>query len=288
MRYLVCVGVGLLGVLGSAGGCTATPAARGAEWAPAAQGEAGPAPVAEPRHRVQGQPWAGPKPRGLFHADVGIGTLSHKTKGPDPNLDDDVSARQLKIGYEGGPRFSGGFSLELISGANDELHGTADAHFWDFYGYFLAVIDGGRRFRMPIRIGPSIDYIKVDDVGAFSNPAGDDLTTLMLGVRVAVEPEVHIILTNEVSLGAYATVYGGFGTALLDDDDETYDSNGYNVGGETGLRFNAKRFHFGVAYVLRRIHIDRSDEAFNLFASVRQREAEYGYSGVAISAGVRW
>src|SRR5688572_30877045 len=103
-----------------------------------------------------------------FYADLALGGGTYKhdiDSGPDGSTDGGYF--RLRAEYVGDAAMGGGFSLEGEA-SDDDLFaddGSPDAEgsTSDLYLYFVGVATESREFRLPIRVGPYIHNVSIEE-----------------------------------------------------------------------------------------------------------------------------
>lgn len=234
----------------------------------------------------QADPQAPNKNRGpVFEAHITAsgGTYDHEFDGSI--LEDDTSASFVGLIVEGNSRsgFGGGLSLEIM-GSDDNLFedqgAPAQAATLEFAPFFLYRVRAGERFRMPVRVGPWIHVLTLDD-----QASSDSLDWVSYGLRAAVEPEIAVVHSPNFDLTLFAGLSLAAGATTIQEDfsgiDETYDSTSTAFGFELGPRFRWTHFFAGISYLHRGLSVDES-EFVNNFAI---RAIDTSYDGIAVTFG---
>ncbi|MBK8178390.1 MAG: hypothetical protein IPK67_05740 [Planctomycetes bacterium] len=247
-----------------------------------------------PSTSVPGAPGATGAPRSparargpVFEGNLTLagGRYRHDTDGVG---DDRTRASLVGVRLEGATPsgIGGGVSLEF-TGSDDDLfedQGTpTQAASADIAPYFLWRAVQTPRFRMPLRAGPWIQTLVLEDQNT------DDTTTWVTGgLRLELEPEVVLISnrTLELLLHSRLTLAGG-GTWIEVDspgNDDEYESSAGAFGFEFGPRLRWSHFQGGVFFLHRSMSIDESDRE----NGVRIPEQDNSFNAVAFSFGGRF
>lgn len=223
--------------------------------------------------------------RPVFDARVKLagGDFEHDIHG---SFKDDTSASFLGLQVEGNTRsgFGGGVSVEMTQSDDDLFANQAATSAQDTIveidPYFLYRVRAGERFRMPVRFGPWIHVLTLEDQNS-----SDTLDWVSLGLRAAVEPEFALVRAEdfELSLFAELSVAGGSTRIHLDSSggDEDFDSSSAAFGFEFGPRFRWSHFHAGVSYLHRGLAVDESDPENNAVV----RAIDTSFDAIAFSFG---
>jgi len=182
----------------------------------------------------------------------------------DGSFDDETEAGFVGLLAEATNRsgFGGGVSIEVMNSEDDLFEGQAakesQATSVEFSPFFLYRVHGGDRFRMPVRVGPWIHALTLDE-----QHSSDSLTWVSIGLRLAVEPEIVLARGEgfEFSLFSEVSLAGG-GTEVhqeLGSGDDDYDTDGGAFGFEIGPRFRWSHFSAGVSFLHRSLSFDESD-----------------------------
>ncbi len=233
----------------------------------------------------QADPRAPAKKRGqVFDAQITVsgGTYEHEF---DSTVKDDTSASFVGLVVEGSSRsgFGGGLSLEIMASDDNlfENQGAAtQAATVEFAPFFLYRVRAGERFRMPVRVGPWIHALTLED-----QASSDSLSWTSYGLRAAVEPEFALVHSQNFDLTMFAGLSLAGGATTIEEDlasgNETYDSNATAFGFELGPRFRWPHFLAGISYLHRELSADQSDFVNN-FAI---RGIDTSYDGLAFTFG---
>ncbi|MEO6709366.1 MAG: hypothetical protein ABI054_07525 [Planctomycetota bacterium] len=214
---------------------------------------------------------------------LAAGDYDHDTDG---SFDDETKAGFVGLRAEASNRsgLGGGVSIEVMNSDDDLFEGQtaneSQATSVEIAPFFLYRVDGGDRFRMPLRAGPWIHALTLDE-----QHSSDSLTWVSVGLRVAVEPEIVLARSEgfEFSLFSEVSLAGG-GTQVhqeLGSGDEDYDTGGGAFGFEIGPRFRWSHFSAGVSLLHRSLSFDKSDRENN----VRIPGIDTSFDAFAISFG---
>ncbi len=221
----------------------------------------------------------------VFDAQITVsgGTYEHDTDG---SLKDDTGASFVGLIVEGSTRsgFGGGLSLEVMASKDDlfqnQATSSAQVTTVEFAPFFLYRMRAGERFRMPIRVGPWIHALTLEDQGS-----SDSLEWASFGLRAAAEPEFVVVQGNDLELSVFAglSLAGGATRIQLDSTagDETFDSSAGAFGFELGPRLRWSHFVAGVSYLHRGLSVDESDPENNVVV----RGIDTTYDGLAFTFG---
>jgi hypothetical protein len=205
----------------------------------------------------------------------------------------DTDAEVLELSLEGvGKLTGGGFTLGLSKGdgwsgpasSSDSGSGVFGI---EFFGHFTVRPSWGEDARLPIRIGPYIDQIEVDDLDL---PGGETTDYAALGVRLEVEPEYDLWAEDDMVASVYAKLALGLGAAGISraSDGETFDTRERHQAMGIGVRFRADSFEADIGYVQRSRAYEESDTAVINGTSATMPETDLEFSGLVIRMGVRW
>lgn len=238
---------------------------------------------------------AGPAPvPGLgdvrIEAGFGGGRYEHDTQGDNGTASDttDGGLFQLRAEFVGGLGMGAGLALEA-SGSDDDLFresGIADGEgsTTDLYLYFVGVPAESPSFRFPIRAGPYLHNVHLEE-----NTTPTEIDWSSLGLRIEVEPEVWFLqqpgfalgIGGDLSLGAHWTSID-VESPLLPDD---FDGNGATFGLGFGLRaLIDDTITAELGYLFRTTLEDQSDTE----GGVAIRDATASFRGVVLGVGVRF
>lgn len=234
-------------------------------------------------------------PGGLLSFQSVVGAQTYESTGAAPDrLDRD--AQIFASSLEGVGQFTGGgFSLGLavddgLSGDNNPamLH-TSDVYGVEFFGHLTLRPTGGERFRMPIRIGPYISHTSVADSGP-TLARGQTTDYAVLGLRLEVEPELDFFQENEMVASVFVKQALGGGVAGVSRgiDEETFDTRERNHSFGIGVRFRVNKFHSELGYVYRYSEYDETDSEVVSNNLMTLPGAEFEFTGLMISMGIRW
>ena len=190
---------------------------------------------------------------------LGAGTLDYDTDGA---FGDSGSAGAFRLGFEGTSRrgFGGGLRLESFA-ATDLRPGIGgddyDVGFGSLFGHFTYRLKQ-QRFAMPIRLGPLVNVLTLDNT---SSAASDEVTTTTLGLLAEVAPEFTIARGANSSWTLYGEFGLGAGDTVVEDEvnDEAWDSSSSLSGFELGSRVYLGVCELSLAYVGRWQSMDRTD-----------------------------
>lgn len=138
----------------------------------------------------------------------------------------------------------------------------------------------GDRFTMPVRVGPWIHSLQLEDQGT-----SDKFTWTSFGGRVEVEPEVVLAATPNFEFSLFSALSLAAGTTKINSDiagvSEDFDSHGSAFGLEIGPRFRWSRFLASVSYLHRQLSIAESDPTNNVVVF----GFDNSFNGIAVSFG---
>ena len=201
-------------------------------------------------------------------------------------LDDDTRAFVGRGRIEVIPNVVGGGLQFEAYGVDDDLFedtgNAVDTGAFEFYPHLTVRARAGRRFRMPMRLGPSLAFIGQEF------DSGEDFYYSTVSLLFEVEPEVDLVKTPEFTLSAFGSFRAGPGSAWISVDnspnDEDYSTDVLSYGFEAGLRFGFSGFTAGFSYVDRNWDFDESDVENGTFI----RETDFDFEGVLFTFGGRW
>ncbi|HUR29685.1 MAG TPA: hypothetical protein VM509_15955 [Planctomycetota bacterium] len=206
----------------------------------------------------------------------------------DGSLQDKTSAGHFGLLAEGSTHsgIGGGISLEVTNSDDDlfenQIVDSDQATLVEIDPFFLYRVRGGDRFQMPLRFGPWIHVLTLDDQGS-----SDELTWVSLGLRLEVEPEVVLARTDdfEFSLFTALSLAGGGTEVHLDSSggDEDFDTDAGEFGFEIGPRFRWSHFEAGFSFLHRAVEFDESDPENNV--TVRGVDATFNALAVSFGGG---
>ncbi len=174
-----------------------------------------------------------------------------------PSGNDDTSAGCFGLLVEGSTRggIGGGLSLETMTSQDDlfenQTTSPAQAASVELAPFFLYRVDVGDRFQMPLRVGPWIHVLTLENQNT-----SDSKEWVSVGLRLAIEPEVVLARDErfEWTLFTALSLAAGDTTITLSSPgaaDEDLDSNGRAFGLEIGPRFRWSYFSAGVSFLHR-------------------------------------
>jgi len=230
-------------------------------------------------------------PANLF-ADMGMGfgRYRHDTKGDDGVASGGTEAvyTRLRAEYVSDAKIGGGFSSEFAT-SDDDLFGDSSpgdtsGSDVDFFMFFVADPDRSEQFRFPIRVGPYIHTMSLND-----DVTDTDVHWTGVGLRAEIEPEWWFFRRRQIALGLVGDFSGGVHATRIDldppGDDDHFDGNGYTLGAEAGFQaLFARHFSARLSYLYRTTHEDESDPE----NGIRVREALSEFNGVVMELGVRF
>lgn len=205
----------------------------------------------------------------------------------------ETDAEVLALSLEGVGRLTGGgFTLGLTQGdgwSGPSISGDSGSGAFgiEFFGHFTVRPSWGEDVRLPIRIGPYIDQIEVDDL---ASPSGGTTDYAALGLRLEVEPEYDLWAEDDMVASLYAKLALGLGVAGISraSDGETFDTRERHQAMGIGVRFRADSFEAEIGYVQRSRAYEESDTAVINGTSATMPETDLEFSGLVIRMGVRW
>jgi len=234
-------------------------------------------------------------PAGMLSFSSTVGEQSYEATGVTPDsLDRDAQIFQSSL--EGvGQLTGGGFTLGLgvddgLSGDNNPgiLH-LSDVFRVEFFGHLTLRPTGGERFRMPIRIGPYISHTSVADSGS-SLARGQTTDYAALGLRLEVEPEFDFFQENDMVASVFLkqSIGGGVAGVSRGVDEETFDTTERRRSFGLGVRFRVNKFHSELGYVYRYSDYQETDSEVVDNKLITLPGAEFEFTGLMISMGIRW
>lgn len=197
----------------------------------------------------------------VFEASIGgfSGSYEHDIDGSES---DSASASYGLLVLEAGdPRGFGG-GLRARHGKSDQelfedLGPPAEAISAEGSLYLLYRWCPTERFRMPARIGPWVDGIKL----SFDN--SDEIEWITYGGQIGVSPEYEILDGRSLALTIFGDVSLSFGTTDIDADvggnSESFDGSSRAVALEFGPRIHFGPCFASLSYRFRRFTADESD-----------------------------
>lgn len=217
---------------------------------------------------------------------LGGGRYEHDIDGGG---DDRTRAGYFALMLEGGSRdgFGGGVRIESVSSDDDLFEGSgtsSQATGVDIAPYFLwRAVDTGR-FRMPVRVGPWINVLQLDE-----ESSDDQVTWVTVGLRAAVAPEVALLTRRNFALSIASEISLAAGGTAIEvesgNDDQTFDSSAGAFGFELGPRFRWSHFYAGFSYVHRSLSVDESDTENLGGVPTVVREFDNSFDGLVVSFG---
>ncbi len=192
----------------------------------------------------------------------------------------------MAVQVEGNSRagFGGGLSIEIMGVEDDLFEDVAgdpqEISTLEVSPYFLYHVAAGDRFLMPIRLGPWIHVLALDDPNN-----SIEVDWISLGLRLQLEPEVSIVRTNDFSLSVFTALTFAGGETAIDLSgpgiDEDLESEAGMFGFEIGPRLRFSHFIASVSYLHRSFHVDESDPDPNFVVF----GFDNSYDGIAFSLG---
>lgn len=202
---------------------------------------------------------------------------------------DDTDAGLLGVLIEahGDNGIGGGISIETM-GTDDDLFqstGALEASWVEVAPFFLYEIVSGDRFRMPLRAGPWIHVLEVNDANN-----SDFIRWGSVGVRLAVEPEVVISRNEDFAFSLFSSVSVAGGSTGIDAEvgniDHKFDTDGGAFGLELGPRIRWSHFMASVSFIHRTVSMDDSDtETVNGTPGVFIRGFDNDFDAIAFTFG---
>ena len=203
------------------------------------------------------------------------------------NVTNDTDASMVELGFEaGGRRLGGGIRLNARMTDDDLLESTSTVDTSGQSGNFFAhltIRPGGRKFRMPIRIGPEIRS-NVLDISSGTIGALSEVDWVTVGGAVEIEPEFDLFRSNRSALSIYGRAHFGAGIAQASTATTDYDTESINLGAEFGVRYQAAKFLISGGYMLHQTEYDESDPEGLSFID----ETTWSFQGFFVSLGIRW
>lgn len=203
-----------------------------------------------------------------------------------PSGNDDTSAGYFGLLVEGSSRagIGGGLSLETMTSQDDlfqnQTTAPAQAASIELAPFFLYRVEVGDRFEMPIRVGPWIHVLTLEDQNTSNSKQW-----VSAGLRLAVEPEVVLARNErfEWTLFTALSVAAGDTTITLSSPgagDEELNSNGRAFGFEIGPRFRWSHFFAGISFLHRRFEASGGNAILGVVDAV-----DTSFNGIAFTLG---
>jgi opacity protein-like surface antigen len=224
-----------------------------------------------------------------FYADLALGggTYKHDIKsGPDGSTDGGYF--RLRAEYVGEAAMGGGFALEGEA-SDDELFaddGSPDAEgsTSDLYLYFVGVATESRQFRLPIRVGPYLHNVSIDE-----DSSGTEIDWDGFGLRGEVEPEFWLVREPGFSFGFVGDLSAGLHKTNIDASipgiSDEFDGDGFTFGAGLGVQaLFGDHVTTKLGYVYRATSEDESDVS----GSALIVGQDVSFSGIALQVGVRF
>jgi len=242
-----------------AGGCAAVDSERSAQ---------------DPKARPE------PKYRGQF--TLAGGKYKHDIE--DASEDDTTAGLVAAQGEICSPEgIGGGLTVEFLSSNDHLLAGqtsTSHAEAVDVFPHLLYRASAGETLRMPVRLGPWMHALTLEDEGST-----DRLRWRTLGLRLAVEPEIVIERTENFEWSFFTSVALAAGATRIELDsaanDDEFDSYAAALSLEVGPRFRWSHVFAGISFLHRAVAFDESDPANSQTVS----ELHSTFSGFAVTLG---
>lgn len=245
-------------------------------------------PAPQPPPRTHQAAASGHLPRPVYldgRFTVAGGSFEHDIDNPAGSVNDDTGSSFVGLMVEGSSRagFGGGISMEMTV-TNDDLFRSsgapARAVVFEFAPFFLYRVAPSHRFTMPVRVGPWLNTLLLDDQNS-----SDTTHWTSIGGRVEVEPEVVLAASRgfEFSLFSEVSLAAGFTNVSVDTNalNEDYDSSSSAFGFEIGPRFRWSHFLASVSFLHRQLSIDQSDPTNGTFVF----GVDDSFDGLAVSFG---
>lgn len=225
---------------------------------------------------------ANEKIHGIGYVAPAFGKVSHKTYGSSPNLSDSTNGTLIGGLVEAaGDNIGVGVALEAMQ-SDDDLHvAGASVEQVDVYPFLVAVARA-KSARVSTRGGMFFINTQLGDDSA-------SLDSFSWGGRFTLAPEFDLSQGDGHLVSAFGAVSAGLGAteievATSNTSTVTWAATSLNYGIDVGVRAAFPNVLVSLAYVYRNLNVDESE----VTASTVVKEADYTFSGVQISFGVRW
>ncbi len=212
---------------------------------------------------------------------LGAGDFEHDTSGTP--LDGETDAGLLRGRFEGFGEsgFGGGVEIEAIK-SDDDLFtnagfGESEASSLEIFGYGAYRVHSGN-FLMPIRFGVFGREYQIEQ----QTPSGEVEVT-SLGIKLAAEPDIAFVATENVRFGVFANVALGIGISEVETNlsSTKWDTSTTTFGFDAGLRLRLSIATLSLAYIHREEAIDESD----VEGGTRIPAFDTDFDGVALTLG---
>jgi len=172
---------------------------------------------------------------------------------------------------------------------NPLMFSSSDVFGFGVFGHLTMRPTRDENFRIPIRIGPYIDRVSTDDSGQ-TFARGETTDYAALGLRLQVEPEFDFFSENDMVGSVFVTTSIGGGVAAITRglDDESFDTTEQHRTFGLGVRFRVNKFHSELGYLYRSRDYGETDPEVVSGTSVVHPGAEFEFTGLMISMGIRW
>lgn len=225
----------------------------------------------------------------VAEATVAFGAYTHRTSGS--TLDDKQVATLARLRFEflAGAGIGLGAAVEGMSSDDDLFENDGfvaqEASMGDAFVYVLFQPCPDRRIRLPIRVGPYLRGLAIEDA---SGP--DEVVWSSFGVRVEIEPEVVLVSDENAEVSVFTGLGIGVHGTIVEVEsttpaiDDRFESDGTTVNFEAGLRGRVLSLAWALSYIYRGVRFDESDPELGLFV----RETNADFQGVAFTLGIRF
>lgn len=224
---------------------------------------------------------ANEKIHGIAYVAPAFGNVSHKTYGAAPNLSDSTSGTLISALVQAtGDTAGAGAAIEVMQ-SDDDLHvAGVSLEQLDLFP-FLAATAEAKTARVSVRGGPFFTSTELGDGTA-------SLDSFSWGGRFALAPEFDLSRSDGHHVSAFGVLAAGLGSTEIETSTTTatltWASTNINYGIDIGVRAAFPNALVSLAYVYRNLNVGESE----VTASTVVKEADYSFSGVQLSFGVRW
>jgi len=253
---------------------------------------AGCATTGSPANRGEGASPAAPAPRPNIYVDLalGAGNYEHDTSGDGGFASGDTDGGYLRLRAEflTDAGLGGGLSIEGMASDDDLLADVGSPNVEgsssDLYLYFVGETVHTDEVRFPLRIGPYLHDVTLED-----NSTGDEISWDGFGVRLEAEPEFWFIRRDRFAFGMVADASIGAHVTGIEADaagaSEDFDGNGLTFGAGFGVQaLFGDHVTTKLGYVFRTTREDESDVSSGLLV----RDADATFSGLVLQLGLRF